>query len=205
MDQFFFGEGEVNISGGTVRSTFANPGSIFSITGGAVGDSFRAQDGSVVNISGGTVGSEFQASPGSTVNISGGTVGDFFFAVLGSQVNISGGVIGNRFRAEDGSAVNIRGSEFQIDGVDLEDFLVGTELDAFLLGQSVNLNVRDVTLSGLLSDGELFSFDLNSAFSASDDIFEPGATLTLTLAVPEPSSATFITLAVAMGVVRRRR
>ena len=60
---------------------------------------------------------------------------------------------------------------------------------------------RDVTLSGLLSDGTPFNFDLNSTDIRGKDFFDPHATLTVTL-VPEP--ATLQLLIVAVGIVLGR-
>ena len=113
------------------------------------------------------------------------------------SVNISGGEVGSGFDAFNGSTVNILGSVFLLDGL---------ELDFLELGQAFTILDRDVTLSGLLANGESFSFDLNSSFSVgSQDFFAPDATLTLTLAVPEPSSTAFIAIVLAMGFARRRR
>ena len=112
------------------------------------------------------------------------------------SVNISGGEVGSGFDAFNGSTVNILGSVFLLDGL---------ELDFLELGQAFTILDRDVTLSGLLANGESFSFDLNSSFSDPQDFFAPDATLTLTLAVPEPSSTAFIAIVLAMGFARRRR
>lgn len=168
----------VNISGGTLGSRFsALDGSVVNISGGNVGDVLGAKRGSVVNISGGLVGSRFDADTGSRVNISGGTVGSRFSADPGSEVNLSGGALDKSFDAWPGSVVNILGSEFSIDG---------TLLNNMQTGQSVTITDRDVNLSGVLTDGEAFSFDLNPDF----DIFNQqgyvsaDATLTVTLVAP---------------------
>ena len=152
----------------------------------------------MLNITDGSLGDFFDAHRGSEVNISGGTLGDSFDAFLGSVVNISGGTVGDFFDANFGSEVNIFGSQFLLDDV---------ELDSLLLGESIIITDRDVTLSGLLADGEQFSFDLNSSNSFDTDFFDSNARLVLTLtsAGPEPSSTAFITLAIAMGLARRRR
>ena len=168
---------EVNISGGTVNSFFdANSGSAVNITGGSVGDNFDAWTGSAMNISGGTVGSGFDANSGSAVNIFGGEVNIYFDAHSGSTVNISGGSIGEGFHAYVGSEVNLFGTQFVLDSMDIT--------------ASLTLNVpfpiydRDVTLSGALTDGSLFSFDLNSTNELSKDYFDLGAALTVTLILP---------------------
>ena len=171
----------VNISGGTVGSRFeAEFGSVVNISGGTVGSVFDAEFGSVVNISGGNVGVGFDAESGCEVNISGGSVGSNFDAESGSVVNISGGTVGSSFDAELGCEVNIFGSQFFIDGA---------PLNILVPGQPVTITDRDVTLTGLLADGEPFSFDLNQVDdSSSSDFFDPGATLTVTIGAPAPDT-----------------
>ena len=141
-----------------------------TISGGEVGRGFDALSGSQVTISGGTVGNFFDAFDGSQVTISGGTVGDFFNAFSGSQVTISGGAVGESFDAFSGSEVNLIGSEF---------FLDGSELEGLIAGETFTVTDRDVTLSGLLEDGSPFSFDLNR--NRPGDFFSAQATLTVTL------------------------
>ena len=139
---------EVNISGGTVGSSFdAFGSSTVNISGGTVGSNFNAFF-STVDISGGTVGSDFFAL-GSTVNISGGTVGSNFDAVGGSTVNITGGAFGNDFNVAYGSTVNLFGTEF---------FLNGSLIDASTLGEPFTIcllytspSPRDATLSRMPS------------------------------------------------------
>jgi len=169
-------------AGGVLVENYAVVDATLNVVAGILGDSAEAS-GSVVNISGGIVGEGFEAYSGSEVNISGGIVGDLFDANPGSVVNISGGVVGENFDVFAGSTAN------------------GVELDNLQLGQSIPITDRNVTLSGVLADGELFSFDLNAVnFSLEfsyllppeevdvDDFFDPDATLTITLTnpVPEP-------------------
>lgn len=171
----------VNISGGTVGTGFfagtvgagSFPDTEVNISGGTLGNFFDANVGSEVNISGGVFGDFFDANTGSVVNISGGT-GNHFDANIGSVVNISGGVFGEDFDSFPGSVVNLRGSAFSIDG---------TPLDNLQLGQPVTITERDITLSGVLSDGQPFSFTLAQGNSSAldHDFFSPNATLTVTL------------------------
>src|SRR5690606_2751713 len=64
--------------------------------GGAIGSNFRAgvSDGSStnieVNVTGGTIGQNFRAYAGTTVNMSGGEVDDDFL-VEGAVLNLTGG------------------------------------------------------------------------------------------------------------------
>ena len=80
--------------------------------------------------------------------------------------------MGNFFDAESGSIVNLLGSEFLLDGVLLENLVVG---EAFTITE------RDVSLSGVLADGTPFDFDLNRTDTIFGDFFAPGSTLTVTL------------------------
>ena len=192
---------EVNISGGSVSTAFvAGSGSEVNLGGGTVvygfNESFVADSGSNVNISGGAVTTRFNARSDSLVNVSGGTFGDIFGIGPGSLVNISGGIFDDFFIAQSGSEVNLAGSEFYLDGV---------ALTGLLPGQPVTITDRDVTLSGVLADGEQFSFDLNAVQSNLNDYFDPSSTLTVTIAVPEPSSLTLIAMVLTMGFVQRRR
>jgi len=98
--------------------------------------------------------------------------------------NISGGSFGENFGANSDSEVNLFGREFQIDGVELADFLTGPDLEAFLAGQAVTITDRNVTLSGVFASGELFSFDLNLDVSDTSDFFCPEGTLTVTFVEP---------------------
>jgi hypothetical protein len=117
-----------------------------------------------VSISSGSIGNRFSAYLDSVVNIRGGTIGDNFY-VSNSEVNISGGTIGEPFTARFKSDVNLLGSNFVLDGVLLDDSL--TIDDAFTIYD------RDVILSGLLSAGSAFSFDLHD--------FDASVMLTVTL------------------------
>ena len=224
---------EVNVSGGTLGGLDANSGShvtisngnvlggfiaidsIVDISGGTFGGNSAAFSGSQVSISGGDLGRSFNARSNSQVNISGGVFGDDFEVLDGGEVNISGGIFDDNFDAFFGSKVNLFGSSFFVDGVELE-------LDV-PPGQPFTITERDVTLSGLLTDGQQFSFDLNSVdttffeteffggipvlseFDPGDDFFDRGATLTVTLTVPEPSSTGFIAALFALGFARRHR
>ena len=90
-------------------------------------------------------------------------------------MNINGGTLGVGFTADSGSEVNILGEQFFIDGL---------ELDTLELGQAFTIFDRDVTLSGILADGQQFSFELNSNSLIGQDFFDPNATVTVTLTKP---------------------
>ena len=170
--------GSLNISGGDMFNRILIRGSETKISGGSVNNLIAS--GSEVNISGDSVINSFGASDGSEVNIRGGSFNNRFSIDDGSVVNISGGSVGDSvvFMANFGSVVNLLGSDFVLDGVLLDDLI---------LGEAFTIPDRDVTLSGLLADGSTFSFDLNSEFIRFDplrDTFDLGATLTVTLVSP---------------------
>ena len=211
----------INIDAGVLGSSFdANSGSIVNLHGGEIGFLSNANTGSLVNISGGSVGDTFSAHSGSLVNIRGGVVGSGFDALPGSVVNISGGTIGDRFDALPGSVVNIRGGtfgdDFDVFGEDVQQGLPGSEVSFFgrafelggvplvglVPGNALTIPDRDVTLSGILTDGSPFSFELNSLNVFPDPGFATSATLTVTL-VPEPSG--LVTIVVALALVRLSR
>ena len=170
--------GSLNISGGNMFNSILVRGSETKISGGSVNNLIAS--GSEVNISGDSVINSFRASDGSEVNIRGGSFGNRFSIDDGSVVNISGGSVGDSvvFMANFGSVVNLLGSDFVLDGVLLDDLI---------LGEAFTIPDRDVRLSGSLADGSTFSIDLNSEFIRFDplrDTFDPGATLTVTLVSP---------------------
>jgi hypothetical protein len=170
----------VYISGGTIGDAFdAKLDSEVNISGGVVGQSFEAEPGSIVTISGGTIGDDFDATD-SVVTISGGDFGQRFRARVDSVIDIRGGTFGSNFQAFAGSDINLRGTEFYIDGQAVTGL---TAYDPFTVTD------RDVTLSGVLTDGSAFSFDLNpgGAFGVADR-FDPGATLKITF---DPFDAIF--------------
>ena len=123
----------------------------------------------MINISAGVIGANFDANVGSVVNISGGEVGGGFEASTGSEVNIRGGVIDAGFVAN--GSVNVFGRDFLVDGQSVGDISIG---------ETLMITDRDVTLSGLLSDGSDFSFVLNSTVVEGEDFFGPNANLSLT-------------------------
>ena len=225
-----FSGSEVNISGGSVGSNtnlssleefaiFVDE-SVLNVSGGEVGvnntgnsDGIEGVNGSVVNISGGVIGAVSVRD--SVANISDGII-NRGFSGAGGEINVSGGLFeifslnpdgaGNisggsfaAFDARDDSFVNLIGSEFLLNGVSLDDDLNP--------GEAFTILDRDVTLSGLLTDGSEFSFDLNPDRFQSGDFFSSTSTLTVTLAtaIPEPTSFAILLFGCGLAGIRRKR
>lgn len=184
----------VNITGGSVGAGSggqlqAYAGSVVNVIDGTLG--ILSGDGGVVNIGGGTFGSGslqggISANLGSVVNIAGGAFSETPSSPGGvvvydnSVVNISGGsfTTSNRlFSARDGSEVNLFGTEF---------LLNGEEVDGLAYGMPFEVTNREMTLSGTLADGSPFSIDLssNDPFPAQGDWVDLNALLTITLSLP---------------------
>lgn len=168
----------VNVTGGNFGiRTFLRGGSITNISGGTFKRSFHAEENSLLTITGGSFGYTFNAYKDSKVNIGGGEFVDFY-AVSGSKTNLWGGEFSAGLHVRSHAKMSIVGSQFTLDGVDITDDLLATI--------PYEIDDRDVTLSGVLSDGTAFSFDLNSVHPSSitDDFFDLNAYLTVTLAPP---------------------
>lgn len=165
-----------NLSGGTVADeSGVSRNCIWNISGGTTGDGcFASGSNCVVNISGGSVGDGFRVRGSASMNISGGVVGNGL-EINGSELNISGGRVGNGLNVFPntirGSVVNISGNMFFVDG---------TRLSNLQPGQPFTITDRNVTLSGVLDDGQQFSFDLNST-DTGQDYFASGSIVTITL------------------------
>ncbi|MCA9262794.1 MAG: hypothetical protein KDA60_03055 [Planctomycetales bacterium] len=168
--------------GGLVLGDLEASGAMIAVTGGEIRGLLRAFNGSDVSISQGAV-SVLEAFDGSRVVLQGGTIG-----------NDWGG-----FRLLSGSEFSIQGSSFRLDNKELVDLVRG---EPFLVAE------RDITLSGVLANGDQFEFFLSSS---ADGFFGPvrhyvsrEATLTVTL-VPEPSSfASSVSVLLGVLLLTRR-
>ena len=156
-DYFSSYRSEMNLSGGVIGNNSTVTSSTAILSGGEIGDSLLVEGDSVVKITGGTIGAEFSVSANSVVNFAGGEIG--------AGINLASG-----------SEFNLFGSQFILNGIDI----------TFALTTNVAFTVphRDVTLMGLLADGSVYSFDLNSTDVPGEDYFDLGALLTVTLVEP---------------------
>lgn len=198
------------VTGGEITRLGANGNVI--VEGGRIGDHSVFFSGGVIEVSGGAIGDHFEAGGvvvgsipnsdepvvvgrGGRVNLSGGSIGESMVLYGHRTLDFSGGTIGPGLQALDDSHVNIVGSSFYVNSVEVarpED------------GRVVEVADRNVRLSGLLSDGRSFGFDLHTE-PGRGDFFSPQATVTITF-VPEVSA--LACLMVALGLChpfRRRR
>lgn len=187
--------GNIHITdGSTVNNLSANHSTI-QLDGGTVGDVAFINGLNTLNITDGSIGDDLYVLTGNTVNMHGGTIGDHFSLVAASTLNLDGGSIGESFWTSGRSHVNLTGQSFILDGTDLTAGLVP--------GVPMDITDRDVTLEGMLADGSMFSFDLNSTPVYAHDYFDPDSTITITL-VPEPGTIGLIGIGL-LSVLRRRR
>ena len=142
-----------------------------NISGGSVGDDFRANGGSRISISGGNVGDNF-VTEFAAVDIAGGVFGKTFIADRGARVNLSGGTISDIFKARSGSMISITGQEFRIGSGEVPGLEPGVP---YLVDQ------RNVRLSGLLGDGTPFTYVLLTADADDRDHLHADARLSLCL------------------------
>ena len=191
---------QINVlPGGNLSGSFGG-GVEVNVREGGFTDAASSLEGSELNLLGGNFGLATIARDGSQVNILDGIVGTGFEARSGSEINVRGGTFQSNLRALDGSVVNFFGREFFLDGVSVFDSGPNSETQI--------IDARDSTLSGLLSDGTPFSFELNPndlSSSSTENFFSPGATVSVTFAVPEPTSLTFLSLPTGLLLLGRRR
>ncbi|MEL7239769.1 MAG: hypothetical protein AAGK78_12995, partial [Planctomycetota bacterium] len=152
-------------------------GCVLNIAGGTIGNDFVCEKGTV-NLTGGGVGSNAAITNGSGVdpvwNMTGGALGESFRAFDGT-FNLSGGIVGIGFRlgrpTGDGSGVtmNITAKSATLAGA---DFPLSTS-------PTIIANRSGETLSCVLLDDSVVSFELNEGFVFGEDRFRAGALLTI--------------------------
>ena len=178
-----------------------------NISGGEIDSIVEVLFGSSVNISGGIVGASFSSRSlnvrsGASALVSGGLIRDEINVASGALLEISGGII-REISARSFSDVNLSVLEAFVDGVSITSILSDSE--------PFQLNERNVNLSGLFADGTQFQFGLSDRFTdfPADGLqrgfFDTNARLSLTLAVPEPTSVPLLLAAVGYAMGRRRK
>jgi hypothetical protein len=178
---------KVNISDNAVIGYLdAYAGSVVRMTGGTVDGRFGVLN-AVATITGGYVRGDLSLNNNSTLNISGGIVGGNLSTTssTGTEISISGGTVEGLLTISSKVKINLFGRQFLLDGI---------LLDGLQIGNAVTITDRDVNLSGVLADGTVFNFELNSKQLRGQDYFSPDALLTVTLVVPEPASLALVAL-----------
>lgn len=169
-ENFAVVDATLDIEGGAVGRELEAAGSTVNVMGGLVGSFVHVNVGTVLNVSGGELAGTVFANTGSEVNVTGGIVGDLYAGRTGSVTNIAGGTLGDNFNANAGSEFHLLGNEFLLDGVALDELQPNVR---------VLIEQRGGELSGTLSDGTAFSFDLNAEDGFNQDYFDPQATVTI--------------------------
>lgn len=195
----------VNMSGGEVGFFFARTGaaSIVNVSGGSIPVGFSVDNGSEVNVSGGSIGTSTQTNPVVTVDdatlnitggsvegrirmeglpgarprlsITGGSVGAIIYVGTGT-LTITGGDITNYIDAGSSAEIHLTGTKFALDGMPIPGLATGS---------TVTINQRDVTLTGILTDGSAFDYELNSVRTTPpSDYLDMNSILTVTLVCP---------------------
>lgn len=205
-----YSDSTVNVSGGVVSDLDIASGSVLSMSGGTILDRLEIandsraiitdgilQDvaiwGGTATILGGSLKRFVGVSSGGELNLAGGTFEHSVGVGDGSTINISGGWFGNTLTANAGSVVNIKGLAFLLDGVPISGLVPGVPLE---------ITDTDATLSGTLSDGTPFEFDLGPNCPRCRRGINPGATLTV-VQVPEPQSL-YLALAILCLTIKRK-
>ncbi|QDS98460.1 hypothetical protein [Adhaeretor mobilis] len=140
---------------------------------GATSGRLTSSDGSIVRMMGGLVDGHVGGSK-SEISLSGGVWIDDTFDIRDTEIRVSGGIILGRLYLRDFISAPIPklllfGTEFYIDGqpVNLAE------------GESQSITERGIELSGVLSDGSTFEFDLSSQLFVDDYLSQTGE-LTIT-------------------------
>ncbi|MCA9273709.1 MAG: hypothetical protein KDA31_11775 [Phycisphaerales bacterium] len=185
-------------TGGTIAGAIQiNDDAIVTISGGSSGDDGLMSDiGCVLNITGGTVGDDFVIAKG-VANMSAGGMGTNSAILNTSGVdpvfNMTGGALGSDFRAYDGTfnlSGGLVGSGFRLgtptgDGSGVTMNIVAKS--ATLDGAPLTLTTTPATVTArggetltcVLLDDSVVSFELNESFVSGEDRFRAGAVLTI--------------------------
>ena len=219
-------ESQLDVSGGTIEGTTSLDGnSTLNLTGGTLGSVVLRN--SIANMTEGEIQSSLVVLTGSAANISGGTIGERF-GVRALEVRddavarISGGSILNEINVQTGGLLEVSGGNIQsilaradsdINVSVLEAFIDDSPITEFLtLDTPIEINARNVNLTGLLSDGSEFRWGLSDTDTSFPPIgtfpgfFDSDARLTLTLvSIPEPTAMPLVFAIGGFRLMRRFR
>lgn len=221
--------GVANISNGTIGGNAdLFDGGTINLSGGSFGSGLEVFDGGTLNVSGGDTGASGRIN--GVLNVADGLVGANTRVNAGGEANFSGGSVGGLFT--NAGAITVSGGDFNdtgsfgfhnvfVDGDDTsatfgdsffgDTNFIGTEF--FLDGVPVGtagvediITARNQTLTGTLLDGSPISFFLDdSSPGFFSDSFPVDSTLSVTIAVPEPTSLAVLMSMSGLLLARRRR
>ncbi|MEM1445101.1 MAG: hypothetical protein AAGF84_03540 [Planctomycetota bacterium] len=165
-------------TGGVLPEDFAAIDAQLIVEGGSVGNGLELAKSDLI-LHDGSIGSRLLAYDQTTIDIHGGQVDSGLQALAGSVINIYGGLVGSR-----DEITRLRSSRFNADATlnlfGRQFFLNGIEL-LMVDGETRPVIERDgFTLSGVLSDGKHFEFELASERSEIGPIFSIDALLSIT-------------------------
>lgn len=179
--------GLINIRGGQIGDgLIVSEDGVVNLYEGSVGDDLDIRG--TFNLFGGSIGDDAGGGFGGVFNIFGGTVGDGFDASTLSELNIFGGEFGESFRAAFLVDINLHVLDANLDGTNIE----------LLAGEATLIEDQAGLLEATLSDGSIFQLDLGSQSGGSLRLFEATA-------VPEPTTATLLSLFSLVPLMCRRR
>ena len=162
--------------GGLIDTTVSIVDADIRVNGGRVFN-YLELSRSQMTVVGGIISSSMRAYSGSTIEILGGRFGlGGFFIFDGAVVNVAGSDVDRQsVQAFPGGTYNLFGSDFAIDG---------QPITGLTPGQAFEIIDRNVTLTGILTDGEPISSFLHTV-RGFNDYFDTEAVLTVTLVPPD--------------------
>jgi hypothetical protein len=198
-----YGGSQVEVNGGTLGTLAVFPDTDIQINGGTVSRLDFFHGGSEATMRGGNIEQRVKLELGSTFRLLGGSITPFVGIPSGAHMIMSGGTVGV---GEYPSIVPANGSELTILG---RQFSIAGEPVTGLNnpGDSIIVADRpDLTLDLILADGSPMKLYLGTVRPPRDqpqpNIIPPGATLRLTLVIPEPS-ASLLFIVAAFALLRR--
>ncbi len=205
----------VSIHGGQIQqSLFLDHNTTLTIDGGEFSASLSTPYGSHTEIAGGIFQHSLSATGGSTeisnglfrqrlsgfkngrFTITGGKFEDDFVAYEQSHFRLFGGIYQGNIIANAGTTIDIIGQAFSIDGIGVAGLTPG---------EFLTITDRDISLDGILSDGSLFSFDLNSLMIDDSDFFDANSTVRIQINIPSPTPITALAITSLLTTRRKRR
>ncbi|TWT34044.1 hypothetical protein KOR34_38800 [Posidoniimonas corsicana] len=138
---------------------------------GVIGSGLRTVEGFPVDIAGGRIEEGYVAANG-PVNQTGGEIAGNVLFWYNVPFTMSGGAIGDGLNFYNGAQLNLIGSGFALDGAPIEGLTPG---------ERVEIDARDVTLSGTLADGSPVEFLLDPNQNNGGHYIPAGAMVTVTL------------------------